>query len=78
MHAPLEFHSTPDFIGSNEPDVSDDTLVDLVFVDFIEAQLIGILNQVQSTQTFTTGDVKTYSPILTNEILGVYAQEAWN
>jgi len=53
MHAPLPFFSTPDFIGSTPPSVSDDTPIDFVFVDFIEAQLLGILNSVQTSKNYT-------------------------
>ncbi|PPQ78988.1 hypothetical protein CVT25_002272 [Psilocybe cyanescens] len=78
LHAPLPFHSTPDFIGSIPPTVADDAPIDLVFVDFIESQLLQILNSVQSAKTFSTADVASYSPILANEALGLYAQSAWN
>jgi hypothetical protein len=53
MHAPLPFFSSPDFIGSTPPSVSDDTPTDLVFVDFIEAQLLEILNSVQTSKNYT-------------------------
>jgi len=78
LHAPLPFFDSPDFIGSNSPAVSDDTPVDLVFVDFIESQLLGILNSVQSQTTYTTSDVQSYSPFLASQLLGLYAQVAWN
>lgn len=78
LHAPLPFFSVPDFIGSNPPDVSDDTPIDLVFVDFIESQLITILNKVQTAKTFSTADVKSYTPVLASAVLGLYAQQAWN
>ncbi|KAJ7074295.1 Metallo-dependent phosphatase-like protein [Mycena amicta] len=78
-HAPLPFNSIPDFIGSAAPaDVSDDTQVDLVFVDFISSQLLSILNSVQSDKVFTSADVLPYTDILATEILGIYAQHAWN
>ncbi|EDQ99504.1 uncharacterized protein LACBIDRAFT_334938 [Laccaria bicolor S238N-H82] len=77
-HAPLPFFSSPPFIGSQVPNVSDDTPIDLVFVDFIQAQLLQILNSVQTSKSYTTGDVKTYSPILANAALGLYAQKVWN
>ncbi|KAJ3484948.1 hypothetical protein NLI96_g5291 [Meripilus lineatus] len=78
VHAPLPFFSSPDFIGSTPPNVSDDTPIDLVFVDFIEKQLLQILNTVQTTKNYTITDVQTYSPVLSNAVLGVYAQQAWN
>ncbi|KAH8112346.1 Metallo-dependent phosphatase-like protein [Phellopilus nigrolimitatus] len=77
-HSPLPFFSTPDFIGSNPPNVTDDTPIDLVFVDFIETQLLGILNTVSNSSSFTSADVQSYSPFLANQVLGLFAQEAWN
>ncbi|ESK91469.1 vacuolar protein [Moniliophthora roreri MCA 2997] len=78
LHAPLPFFSVPDFVASKIPDVADDAPIDLVFLDFIQNQLIGILNSVQSEKSFAVADVQTYSPVFTNEVLGVYAQAAWN
>lgn len=57
---------------------SEDTPIDLVFVDFISDQLLQILNSIQNTTVFTNSDVSTYSPILANAALGLYAQAAWN
>jgi hypothetical protein len=74
----LPYYSIPDFIGSNSPNVTDDTPIDLVFVDFIETQLLGILNGLQSEKNYTTTDVSMYSPTLSNVVLGLYAQAAWN
>ncbi|KJA28838.1 hypothetical protein HYPSUDRAFT_33230 [Hypholoma sublateritium FD-334 SS-4] len=79
LHAPLPFFDAPDFIGSIPPTVaSEDTPIDLVFVDFISDQLLQILNSIQNTTVFTNSDVQTYSPILANAALGLYAQAAWN
>ncbi|KAJ7593234.1 Metallo-dependent phosphatase-like protein [Mycena floridula] len=78
LHSPLPSFDIPDFIASATPDLPDDTPIDLVFVDFIESQLLSILNQAQSNKTFTTSDVKLYSPVLANAVLGLYAQSAWN
>jgi len=58
--------------------VSAETPIDLVFVDFMETQLLEVLNSVQTTKNYTTADVQTYSPISTNQVFGVYAQKAWN
>ena len=52
--------------------------VDLVFVDFIEDQLLEILNGLQSERTYTTADVLPYTDTLASAVLGVYAQEFWN
>lgn len=77
LHAPLPFNPTPNFIGSIPPNVTDNTPIDLVFVDFIESELLSILNKVQSVKNYTTTDVQSYSPILANAVLGYYAQAAW-
>ena len=58
--------------------MSDDTPIDLVFVDFIEDQLLGVLNSVQTAKNYTEADVKSYTPILANAVLGLYAQLKWN
>ncbi|KAK0497263.1 Metallo-dependent phosphatase-like protein [Armillaria luteobubalina] len=78
IHAPLPFYSIPDFIGSTPPDVSNDTLIDFVFVDFVANQVVETLNIVQSDKEYTSSDVGTYSPLGSSSILGIYAQFAWN
>lgn len=78
LHLALPYYSVPDFIGSNPPNVTNDTPIDLVFVDFIEAQLLGILNGLQNAVNYTTADVLLYSPTLANVALGLYAQAEWN
>ncbi|OSX61779.1 hypothetical protein POSPLADRAFT_1047044 [Postia placenta MAD-698-R-SB12] len=77
-HIALPYYSSPDFIGSNVPTVSNDTQIDLVFINFIEDQLLEILNEVQSDKTYTDDDVLSYSPLLANVVLGYYAQKYWN
>ncbi|KAJ6525668.1 Metallo-dependent phosphatase-like protein [Mycena capillaripes] len=77
-HAPLAFNSIPDFIASASPAVADDAPIDLVFVDFIETQLIGILNSLQTDKVYTTADVAKYTDVLASEALGIYAQQEWN
>ncbi|KAJ3909338.1 hypothetical protein F5879DRAFT_791740, partial [Lentinula edodes] len=68
----------PDFIGSDTPSLSNDSLVDLVFVDFIQEQLLEILNEVQNATTYTDSDVASYTDVLSNAVLGLYAEHAWN
>jgi hypothetical protein len=53
LHAPLPFHSIPDFIGSAPPSVADDTPIDLVFADFVQPQLLSILNAIQTSKNYT-------------------------
>ncbi|KAK0189115.1 Metallo-dependent phosphatase-like protein [Armillaria mellea] len=78
IHTPLPFYSVPDFIGSTSPDVSNDTLIDFVFVDFVVDQVVETLNIVQSDKEYTSSDVATYSTLEISDVLGMYAQFAWN
>lgn len=79
MHIPLPFYNIPDFIVSDPPpDVNDESLIDLVFVDFIEDQLLDTLNSVQSDKNYTSADVSKYSNLLINQVLGLFAQSAWS
>ncbi|KAJ3797600.1 Metallo-dependent phosphatase-like protein [Lentinula aff. detonsa] len=78
LHAPLASFDIPDFIGSDTPSLTNDTLIDLVFVDFIQEQLLEILNEVQNMTTYTDSNVASYTDVLSNAVLGLYAQHAWN
>jgi len=77
-HTAIPFFDTPDFIASPNPTgVSNDTAIDLVFVDFIESDILRITSQL-SGKTFTESDVQSYTPIAADAMLGVFAQQAWN
>ncbi|KAK0191502.1 5'-nucleotidase [Armillaria mellea] len=79
IYMPLPFYSVPDFIGSNPPDVSNDTLIDFVFVDFVVDQVVETLNIVQSDKEYTSGDVATWQRIAhLRQPLGIYALSVWN
>ncbi|KAH0828973.1 Metallo-dependent phosphatase-like protein [Lanmaoa asiatica] len=78
LHIPLPYYSVPNYIGSNPPNVTSDTPIDLVFVNFIESEVLSILNGVQSATNYTSADVSLYTPTLANAVLGLYAQAMWN
>ncbi|KAH8995902.1 Metallo-dependent phosphatase-like protein [Lactarius akahatsu] len=78
LHTPLPFFGSPDFIGSTPPAGSNDTAIDLVFVDFIGSQVVQVLNKLQTAKTYTSADITSYTPILLNEVLGVFAEAEWN
>ncbi|KAJ7894514.1 Metallo-dependent phosphatase-like protein [Mycena olivaceomarginata] len=76
---PGYFYSLPNFIASAAPiGFAVDAPIDLVFVDFLEKQLIGILNGLQKDKVYTTADVSKYTNVLATEALGIYAQQKWN
>jgi hypothetical protein len=78
LHIALPFFSVPDFIGSIPPNVSNDAPIDLVFINFISSQLLEILNSIQTSKKYTQADIQSYSPTLSDQVLGLYAQAAWN
>ncbi|KAI0301752.1 Metallo-dependent phosphatase-like protein [Multifurca ochricompacta] len=78
LHTPLPFFPSPGFISSTPPTGSVDTAIDLVFVDFIASEVLKVLNGLQTTKTYTSSDVLSYTSILLNEVLGVFAQVKWN
>ena len=66
-------------MGPDAPEgVADDESVDLVFVDFNQKQVLGILNGLQTEKTYTAADVQSYTDVLANSVLGIYAQQYWN
>jgi len=77
-HTPVEVFPLPNYIVSQPPKVSNDTLVDFVFSDFIQPTVLDALNSLQTDKNFTSADVSSYSPVLFNAVLGLYAQQAWN
>ncbi|KAG5646108.1 hypothetical protein DXG03_004347 [Asterophora parasitica] len=77
-HKPLPYFDVPDFISSKPPNVSEKTPVDLVFVDFVETEIISILNSLQKVKVYSPSDAKKYSPVLLNQAIGIYAKAEWN
>ncbi|KAF9444855.1 hypothetical protein P691DRAFT_806595 [Macrolepiota fuliginosa MF-IS2] len=79
LHEPLPEFDVPQYISSVVPvDTTPDTLVEFVFIDFIETRLLNILNSLQSVKVYATSDALKYSDVLSNAVLGIYAQQAWN
>ncbi|EPQ55273.1 Metallo-dependent phosphatase [Gloeophyllum trabeum ATCC 11539] len=78
-HTPLAYYDTPDFIGSDAPaNISASDPIDLVFVSFNADQVLETLNALQTEKNYTRADMSSYTPILSNEVLGLYAERAWN
>ncbi|KAH9020946.1 hypothetical protein EDB85DRAFT_2001969 [Lactarius pseudohatsudake] len=80
LHTPLPFFGSPAFIGLTPPAGSNDTAIDLVFVDFIGSQVVQVPNGLQTAKTYTSADIKSYMPILLNEVpvLGVFTEAKWD
>ncbi|KAI6029165.1 Metallo-dependent phosphatase-like protein [Pisolithus microcarpus] len=78
LHTLPPSYDIPDYMASSPPNVTDDTPIDLVFVDFIETPVLTILNELQSKKTYSKDDVSPYSPVMSNQAFGLYAQVYWN
>ncbi|KAG2336182.1 hypothetical protein BDR05DRAFT_897092, partial [Suillus weaverae] len=60
------------------PNVMADMIIVVVFLNYLGKDIIGILNSLQKDKNYTMGDVSSHSPMLTSDILGLYAQAMWN
>ena len=49
-----------------------------MFVNFVGTQVLDVLNKLQTAKNFTQADVQSYSAVVANELLGIYAQQVWN
>ncbi|KAG2035069.1 hypothetical protein BDR03DRAFT_963624, partial [Suillus americanus] len=78
LHTALPYYTVPYYISSSPPNVTADTPVDVVFLNYLGKEIISILNSLQKNKNYTMDDVLLYSPILTSDILGLYAQAKWN
>ncbi|KAG2141185.1 Metallo-dependent phosphatase-like protein [Suillus bovinus] len=78
LHTVLPNYDVPYYIASNPPNVTADTPIDIVFLNYLGEEIINILNRLQKDKNYTMDDVSMYSPMLTSEILGLYAQAMWN
>ncbi|KZT43442.1 hypothetical protein SISSUDRAFT_695204 [Sistotremastrum suecicum HHB10207 ss-3] len=76
-HSPLPFFGSPDYIASPTPNLNSSALIDLVFVDFIESDVLSILSKIPGA-TYNSSSVLSYTPTLASEVFGVFAQQAWN
>jgi hypothetical protein len=77
-HRAMPYHAPPAYIASPAPSVAPNASIDLVFLDFIQPDMLRFLNRAQSTRTYTPADVARYSDVLSNEVLGLYARMVWS
>jgi hypothetical protein len=81
LHTPIKIFGSPEFIASDPPtgdNITPDTLIDFVFVDFVQEDILNILNSMQTGKNYTADDTMLYSGIFSDAVLGVFAQEVWN
>ena len=67
----------PRYVSSTPPNVTDDTPIDLVFVDFprIRREIVQALKTIVNKDY--TDSVKSYTDVTSDQILGLYAKFAW-
>ncbi|KAG2341816.1 hypothetical protein BDR05DRAFT_887397 [Suillus weaverae] len=78
LHTALPHYKVPHYISSIPPNVAADIPIDVVFLDHLGKKIIGILNSLQKDKNYTMHDVSLYSPTLSSDVLGLYAQAMWN
>lgn len=66
----------PHYLSSIPPKPANNT-VDLVFLDYRVDAIITALNGLDYPKKYTTKDIKLYSNVSSNEVLGLYALTAW-
>lgn len=81
VHLPLPYATQPDYIQSppagNTTALTPSSAVDVVFVDFIQSNVISILNNLQKDRTYSASDVSKYNSLTTQDLYPVYAAKAW-
>ncbi|KAJ1306532.1 hypothetical protein OPQ81_007533 [Rhizoctonia solani] len=82
-HEPVASYAIPKYISLPFPsDVTDDTLVDVIFYDFYQSKVISIVNSLGGGgKTYTTNDVKSWGvgqPLLTSGIYEPFVKGAWS
>ncbi|CAE6455964.1 unnamed protein product [Rhizoctonia solani] len=83
LHSPIPYYDAPGYIASPlPPGLSGDTLVDIVFLDFFESDVLQIVNalSIGAGKIYSASDVQQYGSgdLLTNTIYGIFAAAEWN
>ncbi|MBW0484402.1 hypothetical protein O181_024117 [Austropuccinia psidii MF-1] len=78
VHQPMPVFDQPKYVATGLPPNADS--VDVVFSEFEAKFMIRTLNKVEtnSNRTYKIEEVKNYTQVKTNQMLGLYAQVKWN
>ncbi|KAK0544959.1 hypothetical protein OC845_005335 [Tilletia horrida] len=81
VHTAIPYVAQPDYVASpltgNTTAVDPTTPVDVVFVDFIEPNVITILNGLQTNVKYDTSMVQPYNSLTTQDLYPLFAQAKW-
>lgn len=82
VHTPIPYAHQPDFVVSpltnNATAVGPGDFIDVVFLDFALADIITVLNNVQTDRKYQIEDANSYNSLNTQDLYRLYATEAWN
>jgi len=67
----------PHYLSSIPPPKPANGTVDLIFLDYKVDDIITALNSLKPPKNYTRNDIKPYSNVASNEVLGLYALTAW-
>lgn len=79
----MPFQRQPDYVASplsgNTTAATPDTLVDVVFVDFIASNIVRLLNAMQKQRVYQTTEAVDYptTRLTTQDLYPIYASKAW-
>ncbi|WVQ83059.1 hypothetical protein IAT38_005197 [Cryptococcus sp. DSM 104549] len=77
-HIPVPYADQPDFVETKFPDVEDDTIIDVVCMDFALDDFLAAVNTIDPTVDLQENMMKPYAEgTVLNAVLGMYAKEAW-
>ncbi|WFD45286.1 hypothetical protein MPSI1_003968 [Malassezia psittaci] len=80
QHTPISYSPMqPDYVAANpdpEPE-QDETLVDVVFVDFILKPIVALLNAGDKQRTYSVDQAEQWGNVSTQWLYPLYAEQAW-
>ncbi|SCZ87711.1 BZ3500_MvSof-1268-A1-R1_Chr2-2g05177 [Microbotryum saponariae] len=79
LHRPVPSVWQPIFVATEFPPSAAADLIDVVFFDFIQPDILGALNTLQNEREYASSDVKLFVEDLTaNTLMQEYAKREWN
>ncbi|SCV70422.1 BQ2448_1816 [Microbotryum intermedium] len=80
LHRPVPSVWQPVFVATEfPPSTADGDLIDVVFFDFIQPDILGALNALQNEKEYASRDVRLFVEGLTaNTLMQEYAKREWN
>ncbi|GAC97673.1 predicted phosphoprotein phosphatase [Pseudozyma hubeiensis SY62] len=79
VHTAIPYASVPDYVQSpvTGQNVTGNTTIDVIFLDFIAKNVVRILNGLQTEKNYTLDDVAAYNQYTIQDIYPLYAEQVW-